>query len=283
MKGICSILFVLFSGSLISQPLRLHLMGGFANYSGDLQSKNFTLGQARGVITAGATFHLTDRFALRSEYSFAHVTADDKLNSNTASRNLHFQSWIKEFNLMGEYDILNTLDRKFTPYVFGGVGVFRFSPYTRNSAGDKVYLHPLRTEGQETSAYPDRKHYKKTQCNIPVGGGLKYILSDNVYVAAELGYRKLFTDYLDDVSATYADEAILRSEVGPSSVAYAFRGDELSHDPRPYPAAGSPRGSTKYKDSYYFGQVRVSFRLNWFDGGYGPGKKNKMGCPGVRW
>lgn len=278
MKYIFGSLFILLAATAIGQPLRIHVMGGFANYLGDLQPSRFTFNQAKGVITAGATFNLSEQFALRSEYSFAKVSADDRLNSKNQARNLNFSSLIKEFNLMGEYDILNTNTHKLSPYVFAGIGVFKFSPYTTDSGGNKIHLHALRTEGQETSEHPDRKKYKRLQLNIPVGGGIKYAISNDVHLALEIGFRKLFTDYLDDVSTTYADETILRNEVGPTSVQYAFRGDELTHSPRVYPAAGTARGSAN-KDSYYFGQLRISFRMNWFDNQGFSNKSNKMGCP----
>jgi hypothetical protein len=284
MKNILTCLAALiFSSQLFSQPLRLHLMGGFANYSGDIQQKRFTLNQANGVVAAGATYNLTPKLALRSEYSFARVGADDKLSSkaDVRPRNLNFKTLIQELNLLAEYDILSLNEHSFTPYVFAGIGVFKFSPYSMDSAGNKLYLQGLHTEGQETSQYPDRKAYKRTQLNIPVGGGIKYALSDDIHIGLEVGFRKLFTDYLDDVSATYADESILLNERGPLAVQYAFRGDELKSNPQAYPASGSQRGSAKYKDVYYFGQLRISFRMNWFDNGQytSIGRRSKLGCP----
>lgn len=289
MKYIISSLLLLFIGfHSFAQPLRVHVAGGFSNYRGDLQESKFSLEQAKGVISAGATFNLTEKFALRSDYSFAKISGDDKYSTpSRAPRNLNFTSWIKEFSLLGEYDILNTYDHRFTPYVFAGVGVFRFSPYTHSADGKKVYLHPLRTEGQGTSRYPEREHYKRTQLNIPFGGGVKYALSDDIHLALELSFRKLFTDYLDDVSTTYADETVLLNEVGPTSVAYAFRGDEMLHNPYPFPGEGKKRGSPEYKDSYYFGQLRISFRLNWFEEapafGGGRTRKSQVGCPSRIW
>jgi len=250
MKKIFGLFLFSISIAGTAQPLRLHLGGGFANYTGDIQEKRFTLNQASGVVSAGATFNLTEKFALRSDYSFGKIGAADIKSDNASmrKRNLDFKSLIKELSLLAEYDILNSYDHRLVPYVFAGVGVFKFSPYTEDSAGRKIHLWGLHTEGQETSQYPDRKHYKRTQLNIPVGGGVKFSLSDDVLVAFELGYRKLFTDYLDDVSTTYVDENILRSQYGATAVQYAFRGDELKTSPQAYPTGGTQRGGEKYKD-----------------------------------
>ena len=279
--------FLLFASQLIAQPLRLHIGGGFANYNGDLQARAFTLNQAQGVVSAGATFNITPKLTIRSDYSFARLGADDKQNSKLFNRNLNFKTIVTELSLVGEYDIFDLSERTWSPYVFAGVGLFKFSPYTMDQANQKVFLHGVGTEGQGLAQYPDREVYKKTQLNLPVGGGVKYAISPDIYIAAELGFRKLFTDYLDDVSSTYADENILLAGRGQQAVDLAFRGDEVKTNsnttPQSYPAAGTQRGNPKYKDSYYFGQVRMSFRMNWFDNGAGSGRgrKSKYGCPSV--
>lgn len=280
-KNVFFFLIFLASAS-VAQPVRLHLMGGFSNYSGDIQQKMFTLKQANSVISAGGTFNITDKFALRSDYSFTRLGADDKLNKpQLRLRNLNFKTLIQELTLMGEYDFADLSLQRFTPYVFAGIGVFHFSPYTLDSAGNKVFLVALSTEGQGLREYPDRKVYKKTQLNIPYGAGIKYALSDDVYIGFELGFRKLFTDYLDDVSSTYVDRNVLLTSKGPQAVQYAFRGDELK-PPLPYPPAGALRGNSKKKDYYYYGQFRISFRMSWFDKkGSRTDKRNKrgLGCP----
>ena len=268
--------------ALVAQPVRLHLMAGFANYGGEIQPKRFTLNQSNAVISAGGTYNITDKFALRSDYSFAHLGADDKFNKPSLRvRNLNFKTIIQELNLMGEYDILNTGDHRLTPYIFAGIGVFKFSPYTTDTSGRKVFLVGLSTEGQGLPEYPDRKVYKKTQFNIPLGGGLKFALSEDLYVGFEIGVRKLFTDYLDDVSSTYVDRDILLNRRGQQAVDYAFRGDELK-PPLAYPAAGTLRGNSKKNDYYYYGQFRISFRMPWFnDGGNNTGRSGRkaLGCP----
>ena len=59
-------------------------------------------------------------------------------------------------------------------------------------------LQPLGTEGE--GFYKGEKKYNLTQLAIPIGGGFKYAISNNVRIGIEVGFRKLFTDYLDDVS-----------------------------------------------------------------------------------
>jgi len=271
-------LSILISAVAVAQPVRLHLMGGFANYTGDIQQKRFTLGQAKLVVSAGGTFNITDKIALRGDISYGHVGADDKKNTNAAvaARNLNFTSKIQEVDLMVEYDILSLYDHRLSPYVFAGVGIFHFSPYTFDSLG-KAFLSSYSTEGQGLPEYPDRQPYKRTQLNIPFGGGVKYALSDDIHLGVEVGIRKLFTDYLDDVSKTYVDQDVLLNRRGPRAVELAFRGDEVKGSTRTYPKAGTGRGGVS-KDFYYFGQFRISFRMNWFDNST-RGNRSRIDCP----
>jgi opacity protein-like surface antigen len=218
--------------SLNAQSLHLNLFGGVSNYGGDLQSQGFTFKQTKPVFALGLGYEISEKFFVRGEYSFTNLGADDALSNNyfQLRRNLNFKTVLQELNLVAEYDILNNYDHQLVPYVFAGLGVFQFSPYTYDSLGKKVFLQGLNTEGQGLSIYPDRAPYKKVQVNIPFGAGVKFALSDNIRVGAELGFRKLFTDYLDDVSTDYPDLSL----IPPGSAALSYRGDELK-PPIPFP------------------------------------------------
>ena len=65
-------------------------------------------------------------------------------------------------------------------------------------------LQELGTEGQGTTSFQNRKPYSLTQLSIPFGGGVKIGVSDDFNIIIEYGLRKTFTDYIDDVSTTYA-------------------------------------------------------------------------------
>ncbi len=124
----------------------------------------------------------------------------------------------------------------------------------------RYYLQPLSTEGEGLPQYPGQKPYNLTQFAIPFGGGIKFRVSENVVLAYEIGFRKTFTDYLDDVSTFYVDQAILQTAKGPKLLQMAYRGNELKGG-APYPAAGTIRGGPKYKDLYYYTGIRVSIAI----------------------
>ena len=268
---------LLFAGTYLqAQKLHLTTFAGVSNYQGDLQDKKFTFQQAHLGLGIGAAYELTDQLYVTAGFKAGKLSGDDKRSVKNAARNLNFSSPLTEFETGLEYDLLNLNEHRLTPYFFAGVAVFHFNPSTLDSNGNKVFLQPLGTEGQ--GFYNGRTRYKLTQISIPFGGGVKFALSDDIRVGVEIGLRKLFTDYIDDVSTTYVDKTLLLLNNGPQAVSLAFRGNELKTG-NVYPPDGTVRGNPKSKDWYYFSGVTLSFRLgaNGMQGGYSG--RNKTGCP----
>ncbi len=214
----------------------VNVFGGFANYIGDLQSKAYTTQQSNGAFGAGLQYDLNGHFSILGNGSFGRISAADGYSNQAdlRARNLNFESNIYEGNLLLEYNLLDLRTHKITPYAFAGVALFHFNPYTYDTAGRKIYLHGLSTEGEGLAAYPGKKEYSLYQISIPFGGGIKFRISDRVVLAYEIGMRKTFTDYLDDVSGTYISQAALLAAKGPTAVELAYRGNELK-DGAPYP------------------------------------------------
>jgi hypothetical protein len=277
MKFMLSSLSVfVFSLNVNAQNLHLNLFAGTSNYQGDLQDKNFTFSQSHFAGGLGLSYDLSNKFSVRSAITLGTISANDKYGRNKF-RNLNFTSGLTEVNLGIEYYITPLADHVLTPYVFGGVAVYHFNPYTRDTSGTKYFLKPLTTEGE--GFIQGKNNYNLTQFAIPFGAGVKLSLTENVNVGIELGLRKLFTDYLDDVSSTYVDKTLLLNDKGSKAVELAYRGNELKNGD-PYPAAGTVRGSDSHKDWYYFTGVTASFRLFSGNGlGSGTGKHSKYGCP----
>lgn len=273
--SLCLSLIIL---SFISFAQNLHgdFFLGISTYQGDLQGKRFTLSQSKPAIGLGLSYNLSSRFIIRTGFTYGKVEGNDKKNTSAKGiefRNLSFKSSITELHLRLEYNLFDLSYRDISPYGFAGAAVYHFNPYTNDANGNKIFLKPLSTEGQGLSQYPDRRPYKLTQFAIPFGAGLKFSLSDNLQLGLEVGLRKLFTDYLDDVSVNYVDSATLFAARGSQAVDFAYRGDEVQGNPG-YPAAGAQRGNPKYKDWYYFSGIRVSYMFNNKKGG-----KDNLSCP----
>jgi len=273
------ILLGIFVPSLLqAQRWHVNLFGGISNYSGDLQNKAFTLDQSNAAFGLGAQYDLTHHISVLSNISLMKVGASDQFNKPSLQpRNLSFQTQIFEWNVLAEYTFVDISTHRFSPYVFAGAAVYHFNPFAFDSSGKKVYLHPLSTEGEGLPEYPGNKNYSLTQFAIPFGGGVKLRISDNVVLAYEIGFRKLFTDYLDDVSSNYVDGTILLNERGPKAVEMSYRGGELKNGDPTYPTAGTMRGSSKFKDIYYFTGIKISIAIiSKSDSYYGRGR---IDCP----
>ena len=257
------------------QKIWINVYGGATNYQGDLQAKAYTFDQAHAAGGLGVSYDLTDRFSIRAALTAGKLSADDKYGRNSV-RNLNFSSNLTEAQLAAQYNLWPLADHALTPYVFAGVAMYRFNPYTFDTSGSKYYLRELSTEGQGFIDGMD--YYNLTAFAIPFGGGVKLSLSENINVGLELGLRKLFTDYLDDVSTKYVDRTELIANRGLKAAELAYRGDEIKNG-QPYPAAGTSRASDK-KDWYYFTALTLSIRLPGSGGGSGfGGRKSQFACP----
>ena len=292
MRGLLFVL-LLFLGIQPARAQRFDIdfFAGVINYQGDLQPIVATLKGSNFAAAAMLKFQFLPRVYLRGGFMFGSVEASDARNrEDLRFRNLSFQSSIQEFTLGIEYRFLDPQKHDVTPYVFVGAGFFLFNPYTldRQGTGTRVYLQPLGTEGQGLAAYPSRKEYKLQQICIPYGFGMKWQINCNLNLGIELRQTKLFTDYLDDVSTSFADRDILLAGRGQKSVDYAWRGDQINGDP--YPDAGLPRGNPGQQDWYYL--AGITFGLSIHDcqtgeisfGGLFNGKKSgknrsRIECP----
>jgi hypothetical protein len=191
-------------------------------------------------------------------------------------RNLDFRTNILEGSLLLEIYPLKFL--KYTnklhqwsvqPYVIGGLGIFKFNPegsYYDPLSEDNVWtaLHPLRTEGQGFAEYPDRKEYKLTQLNMPFGAGVSLQLGYKSKISLEFISRKLFTDYLDDVSTNYVDSRLFKNYLSPEDAEIAEwinNKSNLIEPSNPY-NANDQRGTAKNFDTYFSFGLKLSFQIN---------------------
>ncbi len=275
---LCLFAFMITVNAQTLDNVHVNLFAGTSNYQGDLQDKSFTFSQSHFAAGVGISYDLSDRFSIRSGVTIGKLSGDDKFGRNRL-RNLNFSSNLTEVNLGLEYYLTRLQDHSLTPYVFAGIAMYNFNPYTFDTSGTKYFLKPLSTEGE---GFVDGKsNYNLTQLAIPFGAGVKLSLSDNINVGVEMGLRKLFTDYLDDVSGRYVDQTLLLTNRGAKAVELAYRGNELKNG-SPYPGANTIRGGATKRDWYYFTGFTLSFRLGSIysgAGGAGNGKHSKYGCP----
>lgn len=270
---------LLFPAILSAQEFQMGISAGIAHYQGDLTPtpKNLpvSLGQVGPSTGVFGRWLQGQRLAMRIglQYGFIHGADARSHNSDRIKRNLSFQTNIFELSIIEEFNLFKLNGRyskRFTPYFFAGIAGFYFNPKAEYK-GQIYALQPLGTEGQGLPGFAPR--YSLTQLAIPMGGGLKVFISQNTILSLEIGGRKLFTDYLDDVGGAYVDLDVLAAGNGALAAALSNRSGELNGtEPINHPT-GTPRGG-KYKDWYYFSTVSLSWYLS-------QSAKNprNIGCP----
>jgi hypothetical protein len=191
-------------------------------------------------------------------------------------RNLDFRTNITEFSLLGHIMPANMLAPNSwlgaAPIQFfatGGVGYFSFNP--QGSLYDESFqqtywydLQPLNTEGQGWTEYPNKKVYSLKQGNLAYGFGLMYKTTGFYYASVGVLGRKLFTDYLDDVSGNYPDANLFTRYISQEEevlIAQQLSNKSLFTNPFSPNSTGDIRGNANKNDGYYNFYAKVGFRI----------------------
>lgn len=238
---------------------------GASQYFGDLNPR----GAIKNTKPAFGIFYrkqFTNYLGLRISAHYTQLgfnDADSKILFQQ-TRNLSFQTNVWEGAIHGDFNFFKFVPGEpghlFTPYITIGLGVFSYNPYTELN-GQKVYLRPLGTEGQNigyVDAYgKKRKPYKSTAVCMPFGIGIKYNIRDNVNLSFQIGQRLTLTDYIDDVSTTYIGANKFTSD--PMAESLQDRSGEVVSVP--IGVEGRQRGWSKQKDQYIIAEIGISFNL----------------------
>jgi hypothetical protein len=102
--------------------------------------------------------------------------------------------------------------------------------------------------------------YNKFSLAVPFGLGAKWMLNNKFALEGQFGFRKTFTDYLDDVSTVYPDVSSRFNDGGLIGATLTDRSIELYGTPQ-Y-SRNYKRGSPEQKDWYMCATVSVSMRLH---------------------
>ncbi len=216
------------------------------------------------------------RFALNQgvlEGNDAEITDKGGEEVDRLQRNLSFKTNVFEAYVAAEIyptvfmEKYDGLQGKLRPYGVIGIGMMKFNPKAKDPlTGQYVALQPLHLEGQGMAEYPDRKEYKLTQKEIPMGVGVKYYLKDNMYIGFEVLHRQLFTDYVDDVSTGYIDPALFSAYLPAAQAAQAsrlyYRGTYALGNTNPGQIQTFQRGDPKDNDAFFSTILRFGWRLN---------------------
>jgi hypothetical protein len=96
---------------------------------------------------------------------------------------------------------------------------------------------------------------------IPLGVGVKYSLNRDINLGFEVVYRFTTTDYLDDVSTTYAPDAQAQFLPDGSPTLWYAMQDRSYETGTSIGIKGRQRGYSNQKDSYILAEFMISFNL----------------------
>jgi hypothetical protein len=262
---ICALLFTAVTLNVYSQRFRngtneLGFILGASNYFGDI-APEIKLKESHPAFGVFYKYHHSSFFSSRYQFIFAKISGDDRNFRGNAYRNIRFESNIFEFGYSTEFNFRPFgsggrayQEEQSTTYVFAGANLFLFEPITRLSSGDKVELRDIGTEGQVIN---NKRKYSLIQPALSFGLGYKFNIKRKTVIGIELGFRKTFTDYLDDTKGTYADYDALVNNQGLGAGEF---GHPQTLNENPPIQAGTMRGDPNLKDWYFIAGITLSFR-----------------------
>lgn len=260
--------------SIFSKEKRYNAIGfnlSALNYYGDLAPRpsrfSTDISFTRPSIGISFTHRFGPRYSITGMFMYGTLkgsdakSADEKDTGNgvfRAQRNLSFRNRIKEFSVVAMFDLFQNQSTyisrvKWTPYAFLGIAGFFHNPQAQApatdlngnplpQAGKWVNLQPLGTEGQ----YADQKDlvanrgikpYHRFQPAIPFGIGVRFRFNELIDLAAEIGFRYTFTDYLDDVSKNYVDLGVFGDNELAKAMSYRTNETKYAINAQPEPSA----------------------------------------------
>lgn len=249
---------------------------GGSNGIGTNFAKDLDIEASRPTFTLGGRVFYHPRVAQRVSLTYGWLSGDDARTKEVArnNRNLNFRTPVFEVNTVVELYLLKESRQKsryrlvssrqrgnpVSIYLFGGIGGFYFNPKGKNPVtGNWEALQPLRTEGQ--GYYASRQPYKRFQLCVPMGLGFTFRLAPAWRLGIDLGLRKTFTDYIDDVSLTYVDPSVFAQNGSPDASLSAIMADKNKGAIPGQTAAGQQRGDPKEKDSYMFLTINLAYKF----------------------
>lgn len=281
------------------------------NYYGDLAPRPGILSTDLSFTSPAVGLSFSHRFGPRysisSSFMYGTLKGADSESADAGDtsnglyryqRNLSFRNRIKELSVVANVDLFSNMATyisrvKWTPYVFAGVAGLLHNPQALApavdlhgnplpEAGQWVNLQSLGTEGQNTVLGEDDVNnginpYKKLQIAIPFGIGARFRINEILDLSAELGFRYLFTDYIDDVSQNYVDLGVFGNNELAKAMSYrsneAVESSQLvstrTRDNQYYDLlpgygqehADNKRGNKNDKDTYMVTTIRLTYIL----------------------
>ncbi len=243
-------------GRSFAQDDELGFSLGTMYYLGELNQKQFNSTKPALGIFFRKGFNR--RLAWETHLNYGRVQAADSLQKSAelVNRNLNFRSDLVELGTQLEinyFDFQLGSKRNFaTPYLFIGFAAFYSNPqgFYNNQWVD---LRDIGTEGQLLNG---GKKYNLINFAIPMGVGFRLGIGNHFCLTIFSGFRKTFSDYIDDVGGVYADPNLFNANDA------VFVDRSLVKQRPDGTNTGLMRGNENTKDWYNFTGFALAFKTN---------------------
>lgn len=203
-------------------PWEIGLFAGAANAYGDVIDTRFIQFSRTNLAYGGVVrFNANRNLSIRASFIRGQLKGSDLDSEALAARGLSFESTINELAIVGQWDLWGHkryndnggFSSVISPYLFAGFG---------------LGLNDLQTDYSSLSDNPaltgraaqDMQNSPNSQFTLPFGIGINTDLSERLLLSFEFGWRPIFNDYLDGISATANPDRNDWYSMGGTSLAY---------------------------------------------------------------
>lgn len=194
-----------------------HLLGDFGGGpgKGTIFVKDIDLQSSRPAVGLFYRYNFAKFLALRTEFTYASLSSDDKFSANQAryDRALRSNSSLLDLSALVEFNFIPLKaccgKFRFTPYLASGIAMSRVNPTVESNSSKGI-------SDEEQQYISDGS--KRIALNLPIVFGLKFKTKKRIVVGLEASYRMAFTDELDNYVRQQNDQFFLMT----AKLSYVF-------------------------------------------------------------
>ncbi len=180
-------------------------LGGAPNATSLLFIKDITFRSTRPSAYLGLRYRISPRTSVKTSLIYGYSKTEDYDGSRNEARGFSSVTQLVEFSGHYEYYLLPELRLLRSAAVFNRRGMVNdyslLGFYVFAGLGATMYWPELKVEPREFDEY---KNNLGITAAIPVGAGLKFILSDKWILGYEIGYRQSMTDFMDGIKTPWS-------------------------------------------------------------------------------
>ena len=243
----------LLCGKVKAQQYEFGISGVATGYMGDLNPTDILYFKNAGG-GLFAKYNLNPTWGIRASLNYLPLYANDYDFSNASqlNRGLLFNNNLKELSITADFNFFKYIPgremNRYTPYLFAGLAVLHHNPYVYHN-DQKIYLRDYSLEIDDNGVDVISSQWA---LSVPIGAGFKYNISGPWSIGAEINYRAVLSDGIDNVSKYY------RYDVNRLPEAWAYMVDPTSQLDR---KGGTSRGNGKNIDGYMTAGITLTYTL----------------------